>query len=66
MIKRLVPIVIVLTLALSLFLVQAASAQGTTHIVQPGDNLFRIAIRYGTTVQAIQTANGLTGFTIFV
>ena len=66
MIKRLVPIVIVLTLALSLFLVQAASAQGTTHTVQPGDNLFRIAIRYGTTVQAIQTANGLTGFTIFV
>ncbi|MEK7441958.1 MAG: LysM peptidoglycan-binding domain-containing protein, partial [Chloroflexota bacterium] len=66
MIKRLVPIVIILTLVLSLFLVQAASAQGTTHVVQPGDNLFRIAIRYGTTVQAIQTANGLTGFTIFV
>ncbi|MBI5051828.1 MAG: LysM peptidoglycan-binding domain-containing protein [Chloroflexi bacterium] len=66
MFKRLLPMLIVIALAASLFLVQSASAQGTTHVVQPGDNLFRIAIRYGTTVQAIQTANGLTGFTIFV
>jgi len=66
MIKRLLPILVVIALVVSLFLVQSAAAQGTTHIVQPGDNLFRIAIRYGTTVQAIQTANGLTGFTIYV
>jgi LysM repeat protein len=31
-----------------------------THIVQPGENLFRIALRYGTTVDAIVAANGLT------
>lgn len=66
MIKRLVPIVIVLTLVLSLFLVQAAAAQGTTYIVQPGDNLFRIALKFNTTVQAIQTANGLRNYIITV
>ena len=29
------------------------------HIVQRGENLFRIALRYGTTVQAIASANGI-------
>jgi LysM repeat protein len=31
-----------------------------THVVQPGENLFRIAQHYGTTVDAIVAANGLT------
>jgi LysM repeat protein len=31
-----------------------------TCIVRPGDNLFRIALRYGTTVTALMEANGLT------
>jgi len=31
----------------------------TTHTVQRGENLFRIALRYGTTVQAIASANGI-------
>ncbi len=30
------------------------------HIVQAGENLFRIALRYGTTVEAIAQANGIT------
>ena len=30
-----------------------------THVVQPGENLFRIALRYGTTAQAIAAANNL-------
>jgi len=30
------------------------------HIVQAGENLFRIALRYGTTVDAIAQANGIT------
>jgi LysM repeat protein len=29
------------------------------HIVQPGENLYRISLRYGTTVQAIAAANGI-------
>lgn len=32
---------------------------GRTHLVQPGDNLFRISLRYGTTVQAIAAANNI-------
>jgi LysM repeat protein len=32
---------------------------GRTHVVQPGENLFRIALRYGTTTQAIAAANNL-------
>jgi len=31
----------------------------TTHVVQSGENLFRIALRYGTSVQAISSANGI-------
>jgi len=32
---------------------------GTVHTVQPGENLYRIALRYGTTPWAIAVANGL-------
>jgi LysM repeat protein len=35
------------------------SGGGRTHVVQPGENLFRIALRYGTTPQAIAAANNL-------
>jgi LysM repeat protein len=31
----------------------------TVHIVQPGENLFRIALRYNTTVEAIAQASGI-------
>jgi LysM repeat protein len=33
------------------------------HVVQRGDNLFRIALRYGTTIQAIAAANGIVDVT---
>ncbi len=32
---------------------------GGTHVVQQGENLFRIALRYGVTVEAIANANGI-------
>jgi lipoprotein-anchoring transpeptidase ErfK/SrfK len=37
-------------------------AQGgtVTHVVGPGDNLYRISLRYGVSVQAVMQANGLT------
>lgn len=38
---------------------QTAAARLLTHTVQPGENLYRIALRYGVTVDAIKTANGL-------
>jgi len=36
-----------------------SSSQPTYHTVQRGENLYRIALRYGTTVDAIVAANGL-------
>jgi len=41
-------------------------SQYIIHVVQRGENLFRIALRYGTTVQAIMAANGLTDYNIHV
>jgi LysM repeat protein len=35
-----------------------------THIVQPGENLFRIAQRYGVTVSALAAANGLNNVSL--
>jgi LysM repeat protein len=35
------------------------SSGQTTHVIQRGENLFRIALRYGTTVDAIASANGI-------
>ncbi len=35
-----------------------------SHTVKKGENLYRISLRYGTTVSAIQRANGITGTTI--
>lgn len=47
-------------LVLSLALAAPASAQGgVIHVVQPGENLFRIALRYGMTVDALAAANGI-------
>jgi len=40
--------------------------QGAIHVVQPGENLYRISLRYGVTVQAIMAANGLTNYNIHV
>jgi len=37
------------------------SSSGSVHVVQRGENLYRIALRYGTTVQALASANGLSG-----
>jgi len=38
---------------------EPGSGQSVTHVVQPGENLFRIALKYGTTVEAIAAANGI-------
>ena len=39
----------------------ASSGGGQSHTVQKGDTLFSLSRRYGTTVGAIQSANGLNG-----
>ena len=35
-------------------------SSGKTHLVQLGENLYRISLKYGTTVQAIATANNIS------
>jgi len=39
---------------------RAQRQEQNVHTVQPGENLFRIALRYGTTIDALMAANGLT------
>jgi LysM repeat protein/Tfp pilus assembly protein PilO len=41
-------------------------SQPTIYVVRQGDTLYSIARRYGTTVQAIMAANGLTNYNIYV
>jgi len=48
--------VLVLSLALAAPVLAESS---TVHTVQPGENLFRIGLRYGVTVNALVSANGL-------
>ncbi len=38
----------------------AAPTAGRTHTVQSGENLFRIALAYGVTVDSLMAANGIT------
>ncbi len=54
------PLAIMLALALVLVVGGTAGAQGgTQHVVQRGENLYRIALRYGTTIDALVQANGI-------
>ncbi len=55
-------VVVAVVLAALLAVPMAAWAQGgqTTHTVQAGENLYRIALTYGTTVDAIAQANNIT------
>jgi len=52
-------------LALAFCLTTTAHAQGQVHVVQPGENLFRIGLRYGVTVNDLMRANGLTSIYIY-
>jgi lipoprotein-anchoring transpeptidase ErfK/SrfK len=53
-------LIIILVLALNLAPALPVSASGSiVHVVQPGENLFRIALRYGTTYSSLATANGI-------
>lgn len=65
--KRILLALAVLVLLVGLNPVQLAEAaplNDTTYTVQPGDNLYRIAVRFGTTVDAIVAANGLSSTVI--
>jgi LysM repeat protein len=56
---------LIITLLLVVFLVPALPSVGaqqgqTTHVVQPGENLFRIALQYGTTWPVLAAANNIS------
>jgi LysM repeat protein len=40
---------------------EAGATDENVHVVQPGENLFRIALRYDTSVGALRELNGLSG-----
>lgn len=52
--------VTIIILLVALASATAALAQQRTHVVQPGETLYRIALRYGVTVEQIAAANGIT------
>ena len=43
---------------------ETSSQELQTYTVQPGDNLFRIALRFNTTVSALAAENGITDVTV--
>jgi LysM repeat protein len=57
-------LIVALTLAVLLMMPAMVAAQGSgeqvKHTVQAGENLYHIALQYGTTVEAIAQANGIT------
>jgi LysM repeat protein len=58
--KTLVIGLVLLLLAVTALPAVAAPARDTTYVVQPGDTLYRIALRFGTTINAIVQANNLS------
>lgn len=54
-------LLIIVSLIVTLFSLatSAQDNQQVTHIVQPGENLFRIALRYGIDLQQLSTANSI-------
>ncbi len=63
--RRLLPwLCILLTLStVSPALAQGSTGQTTIHVVQRGETLFRIALNYGTSVEAIAQTNGISDVT---
>src|SRR5262252_6238384 len=60
--KRLIIALTALLIITGLFgFVHPAAAQGNsvTYIVQPGDNLYRISLKFGVSMDAIARANGI-------
>jgi murein DD-endopeptidase MepM/ murein hydrolase activator NlpD len=53
------PSVVTATIAPAATPVPPAVGSATIHVVQRGETLFRIAVQYGTTVEAIAEANGI-------
>ncbi len=71
MIKRLAPyllawLVVALIPPQPVVAAELHQAVAGTHVVRPGENLFRIALRHGISVAQLQATNHLSNTTIFV
>lgn len=63
--KRLRLILLAIIVASQFMMVAAARADDGTHVVQKGETLFRISLKYGVSVAALRQANGLSGNLIY-
>jgi LysM repeat protein len=57
--RALLALILVFVLATAAHIEPAAAQGSTTHTVQPGENLFRIALRYGFTADYLAAVNGI-------
>lgn len=57
--KQRIRLLLVPFLAAALLAAVGVARADTVHVVQPGDSLFRIALQYGVTIDAIVTANNI-------
>src|ERR1043165_2304932 len=61
-------IVVVALLAIVFAITSSVFAQPnpgeTTHVVQRGENLYRISLKYGVTIAAIAQRNGITNYNL--
>src|SRR4051794_173995 len=68
--RRLTAAITALVMVAALFggLVQPVAAQnsGTTYTVQPGDNLYRIGLKFGVSADALAKANGIVNPNIVI
>ncbi len=60
MLRRLQVILVVVLLVMVVAPLPSRAEDGKRHVVQAGETLFRIALRYGVTVDALASANGIT------
>jgi LysM repeat protein len=64
--RPLYKLIVLLGLALGLLAARTAHAAEIIHVVGPGENLFRIGLRYGVDWRDIMAANGLYSTNIYV
>ncbi|NPV66759.1 MAG: LysM peptidoglycan-binding domain-containing protein [Anaerolineae bacterium] len=58
--RRALAVALAVVVILAFGAATATAQQGErTHVVRPGENLYRIALQYGTTISAIVQANGI-------
>jgi LysM repeat protein len=58
--RRILFLIALLLITVTVVPVVSAQQNQVIHVVQPGENLFRISLRYGVSMQAIASANGIS------